>query len=234
MHSSALLAYIVGGQTSWLLRIWNLSQWLKNDSKSLILRTLRANLPNPTSVNLTDLSTFHFQRKQKFIWDIYVDFEPLCICNVQWYISRCTWAEIKHPSIQCSHDSKTEKATEDTLSKLLSLCTLGCNESIFEGGRYHMVLVIPLEEQRSVAASCYILIKVLQSAIRHLDCPTSYLKRLLKILAKKISTEFAIVIQVWTKNTVHWVHIYLKMQRGERDDVDIKLELLLKWGRNFF
>lgn len=199
MHSSALLAYIVGGQTSWLLRIWNLSQWLKNDSKSLILRTLRANLPNPTSVNLTDLSTFHFQRKQKFIWDIYVDFEPLCICNVQWYISRCTWAEIKHPSIQCSHDSKTKKATEDTLSKLLSLCTLGCNESIFEGGRYHMVLVIPLEEQRSVAASCYILIKVLQSAIRHLDCPTSYLKRLLKILAKKISTEFAIVIQVWTK-----------------------------------
>ena len=118
-------------------------------------------------------------------------------------ISRCTWAEIKHPSIQCSHDSKTEKATENTLSKLLSLCTLGCNESIFEGGRYHMVLVIPLEEQRSVAASCYILIKVLQSAIRHLDCPTSYLKRLLKILAKKISTEFAIVIQVWTKNTVH-------------------------------
>ena len=78
---------------------------------------------------------------------------------------RSTWAEIKHPSIQCSHDSKTEKATENTLSKLLSLCNLGCNESIFEGGRYHMVLVIPLEEQRSVAASCYILIKVLQSGI---------------------------------------------------------------------
>ena len=39
--------------------------------------------------------------------------------------------------------------------------------------------------------------------IRHLDCPTSFLKATCDILAKKenffFSMEFTIVIQVWTK-----------------------------------
>lgn len=76
---------------------------------------------------------------------------------------------------------------------------------------YHMVLVIPLEEQR--VASCYILIKVLQSA-RHLDCPTSYLKTTGR--------------SFWLKNeTFSYCHpsldkkhgplsLILKMQRGSR------------------
>ena len=74
-----------------------------------------------------------------------------------------------------------------------------------------MVLVIPLEEQR--VASCYILIKVLQSA-RHLDCPTSYLKTTGR--------------SFWLKNeTFSYCHpsldkkhgplsLILKMQRGSR------------------
>ena len=57
---------------------------------------------------------------------------------------RSTWAEIKHPSIPCSHDFFGATEDKNTLSKL---CTFWrCNESIFEGSaHHHMVLVIPLE-----------------------------------------------------------------------------------------